>query len=517
MSYIVEQKIKGNIYLYSVENKWDKDKKKTFQKRTYIGPKIPIKSIKTSKNKLHVINKNFGNIYLLKYLSKNSGIDEIVKKCFPESYNEIMALIYYDVMERDPSYLFHFWLEENFLPNAKKLGSPATSNLFESIGKNEAARLAFVEDWIGHIKPMKALFFDITSVSSYSTNISYIEWGYNRDGEDLAQLNIGLVYCEEKKLPVCYFIYPGSIVDVTTLKNCKSYLNTFGLQDFLFILDRGFFSTANILDMDNQDNKINFIQPLSFSLKKAKELIKVHKSELKHLKSAFSCNEEILNHVKSPVSFGDNNFDAHLFYNEKAEMDARHNFLSVVFEIEKKMAEKEFPTIIDWINYKNNNIIEKYRDFFKWNKSSFKAERNIININTHLSRAGYYVMATNKTDLHRDEVLSHYRNKDLVEKVFDMMKNEMDGKRLRTHNDYTTVGKVFLLFLSSIIISEITKVMDQNELFRTLTVKELLYELKKIKINYLDKDGKPIISEVSKKQRKIFEYFKIDLTQFYGY
>ena len=80
----------------------------------------------------------------------------------------------------------------------------------------------------------------------------------------------------------------------------------------------------------------------------------------------------------------------------------------------------------------------------------------------------------------------------------------MDGKRLRTHNDYTTVGKVFLLFLSSIIISEITKVMDQNEMFKTLTVKELLYELKKIKINYLHKDGKPIISEVSKKTTENF-------------
>lgn len=517
MSYIIEQKIKGNIYLYSVENKWDKEKKKTFQKRTYIGPKIPKKTKKTSKNNLHIINKNFGNIYLLNFLSQNLGINEIVKKCFPESYNEIMALIYYDVMEREPSYLFHFWIEENFLPDAKKLDSPGTSNLFESIGKNEVARLAFIEDWIEHIKPINALFFDITSVSSYSTNISYIEWGYNRDGENLAQLNIGLVYCEDKKLPVCYFIYPGSIVDVTTLKNCKSYLNTFQLQDFLFILDRGFFSTANLLEMNEKGNKINFIQPLSFSLKKAKELIKTHKGELKHLKSAFLCNDEILNHVKSSVSFGDSNFDAHLFYNQKAEIDVRHDFLSVIFEIEKKMEGKKFLSLNDWTNYKNNNIIEKYRDFFKWNKSSFKAERNIININTHLSRAGYYIMATNKTELQRDEVLSHYRNKDLVEKVFDLMKNEMDGKRLRTHNDYTAQGKIFLLFLSSIIISEITKVMDQNELFKTLTVKELLYELKKIKINHLAKDGKPIISEVSKKQRKIFESFKVDLDQFYGY
>ncbi len=517
MSYIVEQKIKGNIYLYSVENKWDKDKKKTFQIRTYIGPKFPSESAKKRKNILNVVNKNFGNIYFLKFLSKNLGLDEIVKKAFPESYTEILALAYYDVMERDPSYLFHFWLEENYLPDVKKMDSSAISNLYGSIGRNEVARLAFIEDWIGHIKPLNALFFDITSVSSYSTNISYIEWGYNRDGENLAQLNIGMVYCEEKKLPVCYFVYPGSIVDVTTLKNCKKYLNNFGLKDFLFILDRGFFSTANILDMNNKNDKINFIQPLSFSLKKAKDLIKEHKPELKHTNSAFCCNEEILNHVKSSVSFGDDNFDAHLFFNEKAEMDIRHSFLSVILEIEKKMSATEFLTLKDWDDYKNNNILEKYQDFFKWNKSTGKVEKNIININTYLSRSGYYVMATNKTELNRDQVLSHYRNKDLVEKVFDLMKNEMDGKRLRTHNDHTSVGKIFVLFISSIIISEITKIMNQENLFKNLTVKELLYELRKIKINNLTKDGKPIISEVSKKQRKLMEAFKIDLNQFYGY
>ena len=39
MSFIVSQKIKGRIYLYQVESYWDKDKKKSRQRRTYIGPK----------------------------------------------------------------------------------------------------------------------------------------------------------------------------------------------------------------------------------------------------------------------------------------------------------------------------------------------------------------------------------------------------------------------------------------------------------------------------------------------
>ena len=57
MSYIVEQKIKGNIYLYNVESYWDKGKKQSRQKRTYIGPKIDIKKEINQKH-LTLLTKN---------------------------------------------------------------------------------------------------------------------------------------------------------------------------------------------------------------------------------------------------------------------------------------------------------------------------------------------------------------------------------------------------------------------------------------------------------------------------
>ncbi|PIV58229.1 MAG: hypothetical protein COS14_10700 [Bacteroidetes bacterium CG02_land_8_20_14_3_00_31_25] len=59
--------------------------------------------------------------------------------------------------------------------------------------------------------------------------------------------------------------------------------------------------------------------------------------------------------------------------------------------------------------------------------------------------------------------------------------------------------------------------MNQKKIFKTFTVKELLYELRKIKINNIAKDGKSIVSEISKKQRNIFEDFGIDIKQLYGY
>ena len=103
----------------------------------------------------------------------------------------------------------------------------------------------------------------------------------------------------------------------------------------------------------------------------------------------------------------------------------------------------------------------------------------------------------------------------MVEKVFDVFKNELDAKRLRVHNDYTMQGKLFIMFLSLIIYAEIKRVMDLKNLFKKFTAKEFLYELKKIKINHLPLNGKPIISEISKTQKTILKKFEIDF--FHGY
>ena len=68
MSYIIEQKIKGRIYLYNVDSYWDKDKKQSRQRRTYIGPKNPKRKhvIKQINNK--IVHKNYGNVFLLNWI-----------------------------------------------------------------------------------------------------------------------------------------------------------------------------------------------------------------------------------------------------------------------------------------------------------------------------------------------------------------------------------------------------------------------------------------------------------------
>ena len=63
----------------------------------------------------------------------------------------------------------------------KNLDSSAISELFQEIGKTKDKMLEFQYQWIERLQPIEAVYYDITSISSYGTNNDYIEWGYNRD------------------------------------------------------------------------------------------------------------------------------------------------------------------------------------------------------------------------------------------------------------------------------------------------------------------------------------------------
>lgn len=510
MSYIVEQKIKGRIYLYKVESYWDKEKKQSRQKRTYIGPKNRVNKSKIKQKASNLINKNYGNILLLKNISSKLGLIDILKTVFPNSYLEILAISYYEIMEAGPLYLFPYWIDEQHLQNVRRLHSSGISKLCDELGRSQTHMLNFIQKWIEHLKPIEGVYYDITSISSYSTNVDFIEWGYNRDGEDLPQLNLGITFCQNNSLPIHYNIYPGSIVDVTTLKNCIKYLQVYDLQDILFILDRGFFSKANVLDMNRSENKLRFIQPIPFTLKKAKEVLSKHKKQLKNPSNSFKYREEILHYYQTTLDFDDHNFNAHIYFNERTEIDKKHQFLGILFEIEDrfKLKSEKFSTLKEYLKFKESNIPKKYQSFFKWNKKDLCIEKNMRTIKAHISRMGSFILLTNCNEMAKNEVLNYYRQRDQVEKVFNVAKNEMDGDRLRAHSQYNTDGRLFIKFVALIIYMEILKTMKSNDMFKKYSVKELLAELKKLKLVQIDNND-PFLSELSKKQRNILKAFGI--------
>lgn len=212
-----------------------------------------------------------------------------------------------------------------------------------------------MNQWISTLAPIRGIYYGITSFSSYSTKIDFVEWGYNRDRETLPQINLGTVCCRE----------------------------------------RGFFSTSNILSIMDSPGRINILQPLSFSLKKAKELIGLHAKALKSNRTAFKYNEEILHHLTAPVHIGNHNFAAHIFFNEKIELDKRHRFLSNLLDIESQHKECKFDSQKEAQAFINTEIPEKLRPFFHREKSSNRIVKNGSKMKRPISKLGYFIIITN--------------------------------------------------------------------------------------------------------------------------
>jgi len=288
------------------------------------------------------------------------------------------------------------------------------------------------------------------------------------------------------------------------------YLKVYNLSDIFFILDRGFFSKANVLQMDNSKSKVYFIQPLPFTLKKVKALLRKNKFILKNSSNSFKYNDEILHYRLATLNFDDKNFDAHIFYDEKFEIDQKHCFLKILFELEDKLklSSRKIATLKEYFKFRESNIPQKYYTYFKWNKKTLCIEKNMKTIKTNISKMGCFILLTNNKELDKIKILEYYRQRDRVEKVFDIVKNEFDTDRLRAHSQYNADGRLFIKFISLIIYMEISKVMKKKKLFMRYSVKELLAELKKLKITNIEGD-KLLLSELSKNQRKIFEAFEI--------
>ena len=127
-----------------------------------------------------------------------------------------------------------------------------------------------------------------------------------------------------------------------------------------------------------------------------------------------------------------------------------------------------------------------------------------------MNNQGYFIVIGNEKNANKYEILDNYRNKDMIEKIFDVMKNETDGNRLRVHSDITVQGKLFVKFIALILYMQMSKTMKEKKMFDKLSIKEVLLELRKIKKTFID-ENISVVTEITKKQKQILEAFELEV------
>lgn len=88
--------------------------------------------------------------------------------------------------------------------------------------------------------------YDTTSVSSYSQTLRQAQYGKNKEDDRLPQINLALVFGEKSGLPFYYRKLAGNIPDVRTVQNLLADFAVLGFDKVKLVMDRGFYSEANV-------------------------------------------------------------------------------------------------------------------------------------------------------------------------------------------------------------------------------------------------------------------------------
>jgi len=120
-----------------------------------------------------------------------------------------------------------------------------------------------------------------------------------------------------------------------------------------------------------------------------------------------------------------------------------------------------------------------------------------------VNRMGFVVILYNGK-FSWDEVLTWTKERDIIEKMFLQLKSDLNAKPVRAHKTEVAKGWIFAGFIALILRCRLSKMMHEKGLMKKYSIPSLMLTLSRLKQIEL-RDGSLMLTEVTKKQREIFE------------
>jgi transposase len=187
--------------------------------------------------------------------------------------------------------------------------------------------MEFLKVWARQKQEHEYLAYDTTSISTYSNNIEEAEFGFNKDYDDMKQINLALLSSYATGVPYFYRIVNGSIKDVTTLTNLVKYTDHINLKNVKLVMDRGFYRHTNLSLLNT--NKINYIMGLPFSNLVAKNLVDSIIDKIGNPDNYFRIGKkEMCYAMTKTVKIEEENAIAHIFLDKIKKIQLEEDFMA---------------------------------------------------------------------------------------------------------------------------------------------------------------------------------------------
>lgn len=513
------KKINGREYWYEDIPYYDKEKKQIRHRSKYLGKNINGKPVKVREelnrnqdllsSSAPRLSFNYGELLPLFFIIEDLQIDTQLNDLVDEMQKDMLITLSINRIVR-PTAMHNIktWYEGSALSleyPQLPLTSQNISELLKKIGDSSIPSM-FMGKVIQKMETKSTLMYDITSLSSYSKLIDLFEFGYSRDDPSLPQINLSMILDKKLGIPVMYDIYPGSIVDVTTLKNTILKLEAHEVEDYTLVMDRGFFSEGNLEELLTE--KLSFIIPATYALKSVKELMSKAQKDVKAPQYLQKYNKNPIFVKPVTLKLSNSKVEGYCYYDQKREQDERNSFYTRLYNISEYIQEKAIP------KWKKAEFVFKERakemaNYFKWKviDDHFEVTVKKNAVTQRVNRMGTFLIFYSG-EFDWMTCLSTYRERDALEKGFDVLKNDLKTLPLNAKKESTIRGLLFVNYLSLIVRMRLINQMRETGLLKNYTVEKLLLELEKIKKIQLA-NGDIMVTETTKKQNDILE--KLDL------
>ena len=512
----------GTTYVYDSVSYWDKDKQQSRSKRTCIGkldddgnivyskrfdkdvPEAVPKAKRGPVPAVHTRRLFYGATYLLDQIGDKLGITADLKECFPAQWRQILSITYFLILEDTGALLrFEKWGNLHRHPFGEDIPSQRSTELFQSI--NEEAKNRFLQLQGKRRIENEFLAYDTTSISSYSETLKQVQYGKNKEDDKLPQFNLALVYGQETNLPYYYRKLAGNIPDVSTLKTLLADLDDLGFGKLKVILDRGFYSEANINAL--YKDHLKFLIAASTSLNFVKKALEQVYDEL-DLYKYYDENH----HLYATTVQTEWDYTEERPYKKDVIADKRRIYVHLFYNADRAAADRaalEERITSLWHELMENRTVPEHANQYKKYfivRDTPKRGREVIVKDETLKKArryyGYFALISN-IKMDAITALETYRNRDLAEKAFGNIKDRLNLRRALASSEQGLNGKLFVAFVALIYLSYIKHQMQINNLYSKNTMQQVFDKLDVIEC--FENPGDALrVGEVLKKQHDLY-------------
>jgi transposase len=276
-----------------------------------------------------------------------------------------------------------------------------------------------------------------------------------------------------------------------------AYNHDFGIHDVAYIMEKSFCTTANIQFLHSENMK--YLIAVDRYLKTTREAIDQVRGNITSLENLIldsTYGETIVSRFYGVKS------NMHIYYNSDTAEQQRQDLFRRAISIGETLEQLPKLTVKEVKHYSRFYDIKLNKD------GTFKHSLNYKKTDFEVQNCGYFCLLSNIAT-YKAEIFNLYKQKFLIEKCFDDVKNHIDMKGVLTHSDETTRGKLFCAFIALIAASQMSqtiKDINSTDGRRRLCKQKLFTELDKIKV-LVYPNSRRLMNPLTKRQHEIFASF----------